>query len=509
MSKQRHDRPRGCSSQACRNIFARLLLVPLAAGCLGDLGSPGPSANPTTGTVLVRVTTVGPDQDQNGYVIVLDGRAIAKTSTASAMLPVPALVFGQHTVSITDIASNCVADVDTVTVTISAADLSPVADLHVTCVSLGVVRYTVVTTGSDIDENGYYVVARGVNGGDIAGIPVPANGTRQTAGLSAGSYQVFLQDLAANCRVVGDLSPAVSVSTAMTTNVTLAILCTPAGRLAYTVVTESGDQDIFAVRANGAGITRLTGGLGRDDDVTWSPDGQAIAFTSDRDGVRAVYVMNDDGTNVVRLTTSPSANYQPTWSPDGRRIAFTSERDMNAEIYVMDRDGSNLTRLTHDAASDREPAWSPDGSRIAFSSDRTGQFEIHSMNVDGSSVARLTINTVWDGQPAWSPDGTSLAFARTRCDIPLPAYCHPVVVLMTGSVETREVGIGEHPAWSPDGLLLAATRFACAYDFYYPLSDCTRAGLGIYGVAPPPAPLFEMWTPVLTDGPRSNPTWRP
>ena len=508
MSKQNRNRRCWRSAGVCRTTCARLVALPFAIGCIGDTRSSEPVVQ-QTGTVRVRVTTVGPDQDANGYTIVMDGRRIGNITVSTPELPIPT-AFGRHTVAIADIASNCTADVNMVTVTISATDPSPVANLSVTCVALGVVQFTAVTTGVDLDRDGYFAWVRGSDPGAGGNARVPANGSRETAGLPAGTYFVYVQDLAANCDVAEPFFPtSVAVSSGRTTTVPLAISCAPAGRLAFTSASETGDRDLFSVTSSGTGTTRLTTGGGKEDDAAWSPDGREIAFSSDADGVRAIYVMNEDGTGVTRLTMSPLPDYQPAWSPDGRRIAFTSERDSNAEIYVMNRDGSNVVRVTNNPASDREPAWSPDGSRIAFSSTRAGQHEIYVMNVDGSSVTRLTLNHTWDGQPAWSPDGKSLAFARTRCDAPSPANCYPVVIVMTGSVEVREVGIGEHPAWSPDGSRLAATRFQCPYSFYYPLSDCVRAGIGIYGIAPPPAPLMDLWTPVLTEGSHFNPTWRP
>ena len=53
--------------------------------------------------------------------------------------------------------------------------------------------------------------------------------------------------------------------------------------------------------------------------------------------------MNADGSGQQRLTTQGA---QPGWSPDGQKIAFMSERDGNSEIYTMNADGSQQRNLT-------------------------------------------------------------------------------------------------------------------------------------------------------------------
>jgi len=92
----------------------------------------------------------------------------------------------------------------------------------------------------------------------------------------------------------------------------------------------------------------------------------------------------------TNLTHDAGDDWYPVWSPEGQRIAFLSERDGNWDIYVMDADGSNPTNLTHDAGFDGYPAWSPDGQRIAFASNRDGNTEIYVIAADGSSLIGTT-----------------------------------------------------------------------------------------------------------------------
>lgn len=168
-------------------------------------------------------------------------------------------------------------------------------------------------------------------------------------------------------------------------------------------------------------LVRLTNNNAMDCDPAWSPDGNRIAFWSNRDGGKEIYVMNADGSNIKRLTNNRAEDVNPSWSPDGSKILFESDRDGNRELYVMDPDGGNQIRFTRDNAVDSTAAWSPDGSLIAFASNRdTGppynpyNLDIYVMNADGSNVRRIVDDPEYDVGPQWSPDGRKIVFMTGR-----------------------------------------------------------------------------------------------
>ena len=192
-----------------------------------------------------------------------------------------------------------------------------------------------------------------------------------------------------------------------------------------------GDAEIYVMDADGSNIQQLTRHRGLDGNPAWSPDGNQIAFFRDTDPPATgplypsrgpnIYVMDSDGSNVQRLTEFTIAGWL-SWSPDGERIAFEANFDGIREISVMDSDGSNVQRLTHTPVRDASlsfndnsaPEWSPDGQKIVFDSNRDGILEIYVMDADGSNVQRLTHNDEIDSRPAWSPDGQRIVFNSRR-----------------------------------------------------------------------------------------------
>ncbi|MBT8489175.1 MAG: PD40 domain-containing protein, partial [Gemmatimonadetes bacterium] len=153
-------------------------------------------------------------------------------------------------------------------------------------------------------------------------------------------------------------------------------------------------------------------------DMALSPDGTRFAFVG-RDGSsnEDIYVANIDGSGVTRLTTDPAPDDQPTWSPDGESIAFRSHRHGKSDIWVMNADGSNQLNLTYAAVfipeeHNSDPAWSPDGQTLAFSRGFGLGQGLYKVDRDGSDL-RLFLE--WPGvdlmEAAWSDDDL-LAFRR-------------------------------------------------------------------------------------------------
>lgn len=132
----------------------------------------------------------------------------------------------------------------------------------------------------------------------------------------------------------------------------------------------------------------------------FAPDGRIVYHSQPEPS--EIYIAHADGSNQIRLTNNEAEDWHPEVSPNGEQIAFMSNRDGNHEIYVMDIDGAAQKRLTFNEDDDWYPSWSPDGLSLIFSSNNGEERQIYQMNADGSSIKPIIRN---GSQAAWFKPG--------------------------------------------------------------------------------------------------------
>lgn len=216
-----------------------------------------------------------------------------------------------------------------------------------------------------------------------------------------------------------------------------------------------GNGDLFFMNADGTGLRQLTttvGGIGVFN-TSLSPSGRRIVFASDRDlvpggnvdGNQELFVIDVNGAGLRQLTHTTGGNpvcgfgsAHPRFDPSGQKITFDSDRDLvpgenadgNDELFLMNADGTGIQQLTNTTGNCGcgEGSLDDTGTHVLFDSDHDlipGQNtdqnnEIFKMNLDGSDLVQLTstVNPAGAGSvaPWWTPDTKTIVFRGDGAD---------------------------------------------------------------------------------------------
>ncbi len=152
-----------------------------------------------------------------------------------------------------------------------------------------------------------------------------------------------------------------------------------------------------------------------ESQMIWSQSRNELLMVSRQSGNQEIYRLNPEDSTMLNLTNHPGEDFQPAWSPDGQWVAFTSDRNRrNYEIYVVDRNGENMRNITRSISEDWNPVWSPDGVTLAFVGSIYGNYQIYSFDMERRLTRNLTQTNHSELSPAWSPDGKHIAFVSNR-----------------------------------------------------------------------------------------------
>jgi Tol biopolymer transport system component len=171
---------------------------------------------------------------------------------------------------------------------------------------------------------------------------------------------------------------------------------------------------IALIKPDGSGYREVAEEGVNNGFPSWSPDGKRLVY---KRGKQLVILTLETG-KIVPLTDGAHYDNFPKWSPRGDAIMFTTDRDGDFELYTIRPDGTGLRRLTDSPGNDAHSIWSDDGSWVVFSSGRKGfkdemalydgvpqpYGEIFAMRADGSDVRQLTDNKWEDASPGWMPE---------------------------------------------------------------------------------------------------------
>ncbi|XP_010539663.1 PREDICTED: uncharacterized protein LOC104813673 [Tarenaya hassleriana] len=205
-----------------------------------------------------------------------------------------------------------------------------------------------------------------------------------------------------------------------------------------TVYTSSGpilasvktQVDIIAIDVDAVDQSKAVRNLttnGQNNAFPWpSPDGKRIVFRSSMSGNKNLYIMDaekGETGGLFRLTDGAWNDTMCSWSPDGDWIAFASNRENPGTesfgLFLIHPNGTGLRKLTETGLGrmSNHPVFSPDGKTVAFTSNYAAisaepisnpdiaisAGEIFTVKLDGSDLSRVTHNSYMDGTPIWAP----------------------------------------------------------------------------------------------------------
>jgi dipeptidyl aminopeptidase/acylaminoacyl peptidase len=268
------------------------------------------------------------------------------------------------------------------------------------------------------------------------------------------------------------------------------------------------DRELWLAKAGLPPFQLTNNPDGNSTSAAWSPDGEWIAFLSDRGEQTQVYAVRTVGGAAFAVTASPEGVSDFAWSPDGRQIAYlrSAEADpaqkkrqeqygdfavedaeyRQQELWLVDFDPDRFIRppqpdqlrdsayqqlavgqkLIGDASfTINNFHWSPDGSRIAFTHQPDPlinsffQSDISICTVATGAIRSVVSNPSSDRVIAWSPDGNQLLYESSRADTTSNYYRNGgLFIIDQGGEGSRPVAVDfdenmNSLHWTPAGIL--------------------------------------------------------
>ena len=230
-------------------------------------------------------------------------------------------------------------------------------------------------------------------------------------------------------------------------------------RFAFITFTEGRNEiSTFNVQTGEIKTRTTVEEVGAIHNLAWGPDGRRIAFSGLQGGLSDLYIYDLETQTARQLTNDRYSALQPTWAPDGETLAFTTDRgpggtDFETLSYGEERiglidvsTGDVRTLRPFTAGMQHNPQFSPDGRSVYFVADPDGYKDVYRYDLDEEATYRVTkIQTGVSGITAQSP---ALSVARRSGRMMFSVFSHggySIMALPEGQTRGERVAPEEGP----------------------------------------------------------------
>ncbi len=188
----------------------------------------------------------------------------------------------------------------------------------------------------------------------------------------------------------------------------------PDGRYLAVDIDTDGNSDIWVYDLERDVPTRLTFNEAVDNSAVWSPDGQFIAFSSERgEGAPSIYRIPADGSGEPeRMADNDRPIYGWSWSPDGQKLAIMQDSpETILDLGWLSVETGEIEIFLATPFIEYGPVFSPDGRYIAYGSNESGDWEVYVRPADGSRGKWQISAGGGASSPIWAADGREIFIA--------------------------------------------------------------------------------------------------